>query len=236
MDSKSLSIFFPCYNDAKTIGPLVAQADRVARELTDDFEILVVDDGSSEASRDLLKELKTKYPTLGLIFHDKNQGYGAALCSGFRHATKDWVFYTDGDGQFDVGELRNLWREVMKGVLWVNGYKISRRDPAHRIVIGNVYQWLTRRLFKFQVRDVTCDFRLIRRLALDAIQLRHTSGAVCIELVKKLETAGFRSVDHPVHHYPRPYGRSQFFNWRNLWKTGIDLVRLWWEFRINGTL
>ena len=229
MESPSLSIFFPCYNDAKTIGDLITRADTVASEFTDDYEIIVVDDGSREGSQGVLEDLRSKFQKLRLIFHPKNLGYGAALHAGFFHATKDWIFYTDGDGQYDVLELRNLLPFTQNGVDLVNGYKIHRNDSWPRIIIGNLYQWIARLLFHFTVRDLSCDFRLIRRRVFDRIQLRHTSGAVCLELVKKLEMSGFRSMDYPVHHYRRPHGKSQFFNVRSLSKTGLDIFQLWWE-------
>ncbi len=231
MDPHSLTIFFPCYNDAGMIADLVATADEVAKEFTADYEIIVVDDGSEDKSREILRKLRTQYPRLRLVFHEKNQGYGAALQSGFRSATKDWVFYTDGDGQYDIKEARSFFGLLQNGVSLVNGYKISRHDPWPRVLTGNLYRGLMRLFFKCPVRDVNCDFRLIRRDVFDAIQLHHTSGAICMELVKKLEWAGFHSVDYPVHHYPRRYGKSQFFRPKPIWQTSVDLFRLWWELR-----
>jgi glycosyltransferase involved in cell wall biosynthesis len=163
------------------------------------------------------------------VFHEKNRGYGTALQSGFSHATKELVFYTDGDGQYDVFELRKLLPIMQDGIDVVNGYKIVRSDPLHRIIIGTVYLWLMRLLFNFHVRDVDCDFRLIRRRVFDHIRLEHTSGVICLELVKKLEMAGYRFVEFPVHHYHRPVGQSQFFNLRRLFETGINILYLWWH-------
>jgi len=230
--SESLTIFFPCYNDAGTIGSLVAGAHVVGRESGRDFEIVVVDDGSSDASGEILRELTSHYPELRVVEHGVNRGYGAALRSGFSAATKDLVFYTDGDGQYDVLELKKLLPVLQEGVDVVNGYKIARSDPWHRIVIGKVYLVLMRILFQFRVRDVDCDFRLMRRAALGTIALRHSSGVICLELVKKLERAGFRFVDFPVHHYHRVHGRSQFFNFRRLFATGVNILRLWWELNV----
>ena len=224
-----LTVFFPCYNDAGTIGSLVAAADTVAAEYTNDYEIIVVDDGSTDSSRDLLTQLQGKYERLRLVFHERNRGYGGALRSGFAHATKDLVFYTDGDGQYDVFELRRLLPILQDGVDVVNGYKIARHDPLHRVVIGTVYLRLMRLLFNFHVRDVDCDFRLVRRSVFDVVTLEHSSGVICLELVKKLELAGFRFAEYPVHHYHRTYGRSQFFRVGRLARVAVNIGRLWWQ-------
>ncbi len=229
MPRPSLTIFFPCFNDSGTIGSLVAEADVVASAYASDYEILVVDDGSTDSSPELLRQLAKTYPNLRVIRHERNGGYGAALQDGFAHATKDLVFYTDGDGQYDVFELRQLLRVMQDGVDVVNGYKITRSDPWYRIVIGKLYLRLMRLLFNFHVRDVDCDFRLIRRRVFDTIRLHHTSGVICLELVKKLELAGYRFADFPVHHYHRQHGRSQFFNVRRLAATSLNILRLWWE-------
>lgn len=229
---ESLTMFFPCFNDAATIGSLVAAAHVVGTESGRAFEILVVDDGSKDNSLEILEALREKYPELRVVPHGTNRGYGAALRSGFSNAANDLVFYTDGDGQYDVFELRKFLPVLQEGVDVVNGYKIARSDPFHRIVIGKVYLVLMRILFQFHVRDVDCDFRLIRRSALGAISLKHSSGVICLELVKKLELAGFRIVDFPVHHYHRVAGKSQFFNFRRLFATGVNILRLWWEIHV----
>lgn len=226
---RSLTILFPCYNDAGTIGSLIAAADVVASEYASDYEIVVVDDGSEDSSRELLRDMASKFPALRLIFHEGNKGYGAALRSGFRAATKELLFYTDGDGQYDVFELRNLLPIMQEGIDVVNGYKIARNDPFHRVVIGIFYLRIMRLLFNFKVRDVDCDFRLLRRRVFDWIHLEHSSGVICLELVKKLELAGYRFAEYPVHHYHRTYGHSQFFNFRRLASTAVNIARVWWE-------
>jgi glycosyltransferase involved in cell wall biosynthesis len=228
----SLSVFFPCYNDAATIGGLIAAADVVASRFTDDYEIIVVDDASIDASRQVLHELQSKYSRLRVVHHTRNRGYGGALRSGFAHATKDLVFYTDGDGQYDVFDLERLLPIMQDGIDVVNGYKIVRRDPAYRVVVGALYLHIMRLLFNFHVRDVDCDFRLLRRSVFEAIELHHNSGVICVEMVKKLERAGFRFAEYPVHHYERVHGASQFFRPRRLVRTALGVGRLWWELMI----
>jgi glycosyltransferase involved in cell wall biosynthesis len=207
----SVSAFFPCYNDAGTIPSLVRQVEDSLRQITDDYEIIVVNDASTDASASVLEGMQREMPALRVVRHEQNRGYGGALQSGFRSATKDFVFYTDGDGQYDPSELVLLAGAMQPGVDVVNGYKISRQDPWYRKVIGKLYQHTTRFLFSFPIRDVDCDFRLMRRSVFDHVRLESSDGAICIELVRKLSDSGFRMVELPVHHYARAYGSSQFF-------------------------
>ena len=207
----SVSAFFPCYNDANTIGGLVHLVEGALRQITDDYEIVVINDASTDESADVLRRLESEIPCLRVVNHESNRGYGGALISGFESATRDYVFYTDGDGQYDPGELTRLAAAMVPGVDVVNGYKISRQDPWYRQVIGSVYQHVTRTLFSFPIRDVDCDFRLLRRSVFSKVQLQSHDGAICIELVRKLKDSDCRLVEVPVHHYARAYGTSQFF-------------------------
>jgi glycosyltransferase involved in cell wall biosynthesis len=222
-----LSIFFPAYNDSGTIASMVIRAVQAAARLTPDYEVIVVNDGSADGTAEIADELARTYPRVRVVHHPKNRGYGGALQTGFRSATKDLVFYTDGDAQYDPGELAALWARMTPDADLVNGYKISRSDPFHRIVIGRVYHHIVSAMFGLAVRDVDCDFRLMRRSIFDRITLEKTSGVICLEMMKKIHDAGFRIVEVPVHHYHRAYGKSQFFNFRRIGKTAIDVLRLW---------
>jgi hypothetical protein len=111
----------------------------------------------------------------------------------------------------------------------VNGWKISRADPLHRIIIGRVYHHVVKLLFGLKVRDVDCDFRLMRRRIFEVVRLEKDSGVICLEMMKKFKDAGFRVAEHPVHHYHRAHGKSQFFNFPRIVKTVIDVMALWWE-------
>ena len=222
-----LSVFFPAYNDSGTIGSLVISALHTARRLTPDCEIIIVNDGSADATAEIADELARTYPEVRVVHHPRNRGYGGALRSGFAAATRDRIFYTDGDAQYDPAEMALLWERMSDNVDLVNGYKISRSDPMHRIVIGRIYHHTVKRLFGLQVRDVDCDFRMMRRAIFDRVTLEKNSGVICLEMMKKIQDAGFRITEVPVHHYHRSHGRSQFFNFRRLFKTAIDVARLW---------
>ena len=222
-----LSVFFPAYNDSGTIASLVISALRTARTLTPDYEVIVVNDGSADATAEILNELARTYPQVRVVHHPKNRGYGGALRSGFAAATRELVFYTDGDAQYDPAEMTVLWHALVDGVDLVNGYKISRSDPLHRIVIGRIYHHTVKVLFGLKVRDVDCDFRMMRRAIFDRVHLEKNSGVICLEMMKKIQDAGFTISEVPVHHYHRAHGRSQFFNFRRLARTAADVMKLW---------
>jgi glycosyltransferase involved in cell wall biosynthesis len=229
-----LSVFFPAYNDAGTIASLVIRAMKVAGTLTPDFEVIVVNDGSSDETPKILDELARLYPDhVRIVHHPQNRGYGGALRTGFRTASKELVFYTDGDYQYDPAEMSLLWAKMADDVDWVNGWKISRSDPLHRIIIGRVYHHMVKLLFGLKVRDVDCDFRLMRRRIFDVVQLEKNSGVICLEMMKKFQDAGFRVAEHPVHHYHRSYGKSQFFNFPRIFRTAVDVLKLWWALVIR---
>ena len=223
-----LTVFFPAYNDSGTIASMVIRAVQAASELTPDYEVIVVNDGSGDATAQIVDELARTYSQVRVVHHARNRGYGGALQTGFRSATKELIFYTDGDAQYDPAELAALWSRMTPRVDLVNGYKISRSDPFHRIVIGRVYHHIVSLLFGLTVRDVDCDFRLMRRSIFERIALEKTSGVICLEMMKKIEDAGFRIVEVPVHHYHRAFGKSQFFNVRRIATTGVDVLRLWY--------
>jgi len=228
-----LSIFFPAYNDSGTIASMVIGAIVAARKLTPDFEVLVINDGSRDQTPHIADELARVYPQVRVVHHQANRGYGGALRSGFASASKEYIFYTDGDAQYDPSEMSVLWTRLGPGVDLVNGYKISRSDPLHRIIIGRVYHYTVKTLFGLKVRDVDCDFRLMRRSIFDKVHLEKTSGVICLEMMKKIHDAGFAIVEAPVHHYHRAYGKSQFFNFRRILRTGIDVFKLWWALVIE---
>ncbi len=227
---ESISVFFPAYNDEATIGRLVMNAFAVLPELTDDFEVIVVNDGSTDGTALVLDDLACRFPRLmRVVHHPQNGGYGAALCSGFLHARKDLVFYTDGDAQYDVREITRLHALLAPDVHVVNGFKLRRADNVSRKIIGGIYNQTARLLFRLPVRDVDCDFRLIRRLCLTGLDLQTRSGAICVELVRRLTARKYKFAEIGVSHYPREHGRSQFFTFKRIARTGLDFTSLWWR-------
>jgi glycosyltransferase involved in cell wall biosynthesis len=212
------------YNAADTLEDCLASLDGLSYP---DVEIIVVNDGSRDRSAAVLADLAARVPRLRIVTHPVNRGYGGALRSGFAAATKDVVFYTDGDGQYDVKEIPIMLALLVDDTDFVNGMKMSRSDPAYRVFIGNLHKFVTRWAFWLPIDDVDCDYRLIRRAVLDRIELRSNSGSICVELVKRAQRAGagFRQVS--VRHYSRQFGSSQFFRPGRILRTYADLARMW---------
>ena len=186
--------------------------------------------------REILRELATKNKYLKLVFHQKNQGYGGALISGFKKSSKDIIFYTDGDFQYDIRELSNLFEKLNNKVDIVQGYKVKRFDPWFRVVIGDIYNIGVKLLFAIKIRDVDCDFRLIRKSVFDKVELKHKSGVITVEMVKKIQDAGFKFTEVAVSHYHRSYGRSQFFNFSRVYRVGVEIIDLWRELVLSKWL
>ncbi len=239
----SISIFFPFLNDWGTVGSLVSLAIATVKKITDDWEIILINDGSTEENREALEMVVEEMnraekvsnrgkKRIRIINHEKNKGYGGALRSGFSQSSKELIFYTDGDAQYDPRELIKLFQAITAEVDMVNGYKIKRSDPFHRIVAGRVYHHLVKFLFRLPIRDTDCDFRLIRRRVFEKVKLFESTGTICVELVKKIDHFGYKIIEVPVHHYWRTSGKSQFFNFPRLFKTGTNLLRLWWKLMV----
>lgn len=228
----SITAFFPCYNDSGTIASIVITADRTLRGLTDDYEIIVGDDASSDHSAEILEELRGLYPRLRVLHHSTNRGYGGNLRSMFAEATKDLIFYTDGDAQYDPAELVLLYRHLGPDVDVVQGWKIERHDPLHRKLIGRAYHHFVRWWFGLHLRDVDCDFRLFRRHVMESFPLHSNSGCITVEMMTRIEQGGFKVLEVPVHHYHRAYGQSQFFNFGRVARTLLELSGLWLKLKL----
>jgi glycosyltransferase involved in cell wall biosynthesis len=225
----AVSAFFPCYNDELAIPKMVRDVRRALAGAVDDFEIIVVDDGSRDGSVRVLDELAREVPELRVIEHETNRGYGGALQSGFAAATKEWVFYTDGDAQYDASEIVRCVDAASSSVDVVQGFKIGRGDSWYRKLIGRTYHHVVKLLFRVRVRDTDCDFRLIRRDLLDRVELHSTSGVICVEMMRRFQDAGARFTEVGVSHRSRPHGRSQFFRLPAITRSALQLVALWWR-------
>ena len=186
---------------------------------------MVVENGSDQATLAVLQRLEKNYPKLRILGFPKPLGYGGAIREGLAHATKEWVFYTDGDGQYDPLEISKLVAKLAPGIDVVNGYKKRRSDSALRKVIGSLYNVFLHWVYPIPIRDVDCDFRLIRQTLLKNIDLSATSALAPLELVLKLQRSGARFAEVGISHYQRTAGRSEFFRLPQLVQTLVDHIR-----------
>lgn len=226
MKLKSLSVFFPCLNDGQTIPTLLEKLYKVLPKVTSDYEVIVIDDGSTDETPQVLAKMRTKYKNLRIIRNQEPSGYGGALTRGFELAKKEWIFYTDSDGQYDPTELLEVVKKAKPEIDVVNGYKIVRHDNLLRKSLGGLYNRTLHLIYPVPIRDVDCDFRLIRRSKLMKVKLQSKSGAICLELVMKLKKEGAKFTEVPVHHYPRKHGKSMFFKFTNLARTLVENIKL----------
>lgn len=225
----TISAFFPVYNDWGTIASMVISVNTVLERIATDYEILLIDDGSKERTKRILKELSHKINKVRVITHPKNKGYGGALKTGIYSSKFELIFYTDGDAQYNPEELELLINNFGSDIDIVNGYKISRSDPVYRKVIGRIYHYITKLLFRFKIRDIDCDFRLMRKRMFENLILENDSGVICVEMITKITRKGYKFEEVPVHHYYRISGKSQFFNFRRIFRVIMDLLKLWYK-------
>ena len=233
-DIASVSAVFPCYNDAPTIGGLIDDVYGALTPLVDEVEVIVVDDGSSDGAGVLLDTMALERPWLRVVHHERNGGYGKALISGFTAARNEWIFYTDGDAQYDPKEVAGLVPLATSSVDIVQGYKVGRGDTWYRKAIGRFYHHVVRLIFRLGVRDTDCDFRLFRRRLFTERPLTSTSGVICVEMMYRFQQGGARFVEAPVGHFFRPHGRSQFFRIPAVARSARQLLVLWWRLVARG--
>jgi glycosyltransferase involved in cell wall biosynthesis len=212
---KELTVFFPMFNDEHTIEKLVTETIGVLEPLHIDYEILVIDDCSRDNSVLVAKALAVRYPRVRLIQHQKNQDYGGVLRTGFSQASKAWIFYTDGDGQYDVKELPALLTYAGQ-YDFVNGNIADRNDALYRKCASIIYQKLLDICCGKTIAYVNCDFRVIKKTALQAFALRSRSGFAPAELVVRLKRSGVMAKEVMIQHFPRQYGRSQFLSCKKI--------------------
>ena len=197
----------PAYNEGATIEATLREATAAAAHLCGDWEVVLVDDGSTDSTASSVERLAEAEPRIRLIRHPHNRGYGSALYTAISSARMDWVLFADGDGQFDVGELVELIPVTGRADV-ICGYRLLRRDPLMRRLAGSAWNLLIRRMFGLPVRDVDCAFKLIRNTALAGIALRSRGATASAELLVRLRASGYRIVEVPVTHRPRLAGRA----------------------------
>jgi len=220
-----LTVVLPAYNEELNVGPMVEACLTVLPHLADEYEVIVVDDGSSDGTAAVAKELVDRHPDVRLLVHDRNRGYGAALRTGFQHATKDLVFYTDSDRQFDVAELA-FFLPMMAANDLVIGFRVYRYDRFFRTFVSWGYNRLVGVLFRVRVRDVDCAFKLMRSEVLHKLPLQTDDFFIDTEIVASARKWNFRIDEKGVRHYPRVAGETTV-NAGDVTRTLRTIARMW---------
>lgn len=226
----SISVFFPCYNEQDNIARTVEQALGVLQELDADFEIIVVDDGSSDSTGQIAEKIASQNNRVKVIHHPSNLGYGDALKSGFRAAAKELVFYTDGDGQFDISEMPPLL-PLMEQYDIVSCYRLNRQDSIIRKINGWAWTKLVCLLFRMKVKDIDCAFKLYKRKIFDNIKLISTGALTDTEILVRAIGKGYTITQKGVHHYPRIAGSQTGANLKVIARAFKELFKLYGQIR-----
>jgi glycosyltransferase involved in cell wall biosynthesis len=198
----NISVFFPAYNEAANLERLTTRTVEVLRKLAGNWEVIIVDDGSQDNTPEVAGRLVAKYPGVRYIRHERNQGYGGAVKTGLKESKMEWIFFTDGDGQFDTGEIESLLPHTEKADF------IAGQDHFLRLL--NAFAWgtLVRTLFGLhgKVRDIDCAFKLFQRRVVDQGDFKASGAMISTELLVRAKKMGYTFKEVGVHHYPRIAG------------------------------
>jgi glycosyltransferase involved in cell wall biosynthesis len=229
----SISVFFPCYNEQDNIARTVQKALGVLEKMGADFEVIIVDDGSVDATGRIAEQIAEKNSRVRVIHHKKNLGYGAALQSGFKAATKELVFYTDGDGQFDIDEMPPLI-PLIKQYDIISCYRLNRQESFIRKLNGWCWTKLVCLLFGMKLRDIDCAFKLYKREIFDNIQLSSTGALIDAEILARASRKGYSITQKRVHHYPRTAGMQTGAKLRVILRAFGELFMLYGQIKREG--
>ena len=225
-----LSVFLPSYNEGESIADVVVAVKNVLEKIADNWELIVVDDGSKDATGEIAKGLSLKEPRIKLLTHKTNEGYGATLKTGFYVSKYPWIAFIDSDGQFNFEEIESLIKKQKETKAdLVIGYYKKRRVSTFKILTSKVWEFAVFVLFGLKVHDIDCGFKLISKKVIDSIpKLESERGAfISSELLIKSRRAGFKIVEIPVTHFPRLKGTGTGRNLNVIIKSFVDLLRLW---------
>lgn len=230
---EELSIFFPFWNEDKNIARVVKKAIPVAKKTAEKWEIVIVDDGSSDNTLKIAKELVAKYANLRVVSHAPNRGYGAALKEGLHAARYDVIVFTDGDGQFDFSQVDRFIAKIQKSDI-VIGYRKRRYDHPYRHILMNLLKIWDLVLFGFYFRDIDCGFKMFRKEAIKKIMPLLSEGAmITTEILARAKRANVKIVEAEVSHYPRIYGNQSGGNMRVVLRAIFESLLLWVDLNLK---
>jgi glycosyltransferase involved in cell wall biosynthesis len=220
----NISFFCPAYNDEENIEQVVSEAAQLLEEISNQYEIIVVEDGSPDRTAQVTDALAQKYKNITVVHHPVNLGYGAALKDGFSRCRYEWVTYTDGDHQFNIQELKKML-PLLKDADMVTGYRTNRVISIKRLIQSWIFNWIIRTLFKIETKDVNCALKIFKKKALDSILIDSDSSFITAEILIKLRDRGYKIAQVGVTHYPRLHGIASGAKFKVVFSTVKDIFR-----------
>lgn len=228
-----MTVFFPCYNEEANVERTTRAALAACERLFADYEVVIVNDGSRDRTGEIADRLAAEHPRVRAVHNRPNRGYGGALARGFREATKDYIFYTDGDGQFDFEEMEKLL-PLLRTHDIVSCYRLDRQDPPLRKLNAAMWGTLVRSLFGMRIRDIDCAFKIYPRRFIEQIELRSTGALIDTEMLAKATRLGYSVAQLGVHHYPRTQGEQTGANLKVVLRAFRELFKLHGHIRSTG--
>jgi glycosyltransferase involved in cell wall biosynthesis len=220
----NISVFFPAYNEEENIPWVVEKACNYLDGIAENYEVIVVNDGSRDSTGEVAEKIAKENNHVRVINHPVNRGYGGAVRSGLKGAKYDLIFFTDGDGQFDITELSGFL-DLMDKADVVAGYRINRKDPFYRLLNARAYGMMINLLFGLNIKDIDCAFKLFKKSVIDEIDIEATGALASAELLIKIKRKGYKIIQKGVNHYPRKAGVQTgaqlwviFRMFKELWK------------------
>jgi glycosyltransferase involved in cell wall biosynthesis len=225
LDPLSISVFFPCYNEEANVERTTMAAMEAVAKISDDFEVIIVNDGSKDKTGEIADRLAAKHERVRAVHNNPNLGYGGALQRGFRESTKAWVFYTDGDGQFDFAEIPQLL-PLLERYDIASAYRLDRKDSMIRKLNAFAWTTLVNTAFGLWLRDIDCAFKIFPRKLFDEIEMKSTGALIDTEILSRAKQAGYTIGQIGVHHYPRTAGEQTGANFRVIARAFKELFKL----------
>ena len=229
---KSLSVFFPVYNEEANLDILLRQALEILPKVARRFEILVINDGSNDNSPAIAKRFEKKYPQIRLISHQKNLGYGEVLKTGIKESQYEWIFWMDSDLQFDLNEIPNFVQHSTKNKVII-GYRSKRAEGLKRHVNASIFRLYINLLFRLHVKDIDCAFKLIKASELKNLKLLSGSAFTSAEILYRLKKRRLKFQEIPVQHYKRLYGQATGANWRVIVKACVEALKIYLNMKFS---
>jgi glycosyltransferase involved in cell wall biosynthesis len=226
MSPFSISVILPCNKEQDNVKRVAAQAIEVLEGMGADFEVIIVNDGSADKTGEVADSIAGADKRVRVVHHPQNRGYGAAVQSGIRAAKKGYIFFTDGDGQFNITEIKLLLPMIEQNDI-VCGYRLNRKDPFMRKMNGWLWTKLVCMLFGMKIRDIDCAFKLFRSEVFDGMKLSSAGALISAEILARATKRGYRIAEVGVHHFPRTAGKQTGANLKVILRAFRELFKLY---------